>query len=98
MQIPHEIHRIYGRMELGAQYAKTLSMTCKKKREQKYKQYQSFTHVKWLRTIQILQKIQYFEKDMEFVEVGKQIAACKLFWSGRNNYLKSNGKLWSEWR
>ena len=46
MQIPHEIHRIYGRMELGAQYAKTLSMACKKKTEKKYKQYQSFTHVK----------------------------------------------------
>lgn len=46
MQIPHEIRRIYGRMELGAQYAKTLSMACKKKREKRYKQYQSFTLVK----------------------------------------------------
>lgn len=96
MQIPHEIHRTYGRMEFEHSMQK-LSIALKKE-SKNISSTRGFTHVKWLRTIQILQKIQYFEKDMEFVEVGKQIAACKLFWSGRNNYLKSNGKLWSEWR
>ena len=58
-----------------------------KKRERKNINSTSVLHVKWLRTIQILQRIQYFETDMKFVEVGKQIEACELFWSGRNNFI-----------